>query len=137
MTALEIFQMPFVKVNTNFTELYNEIGGEDGVLSSLKLTSNKIITDETNANIILDPNGTGKVEVDGDSLFSGSTTATGQPRGATLQVDGNANIDGNPTVDGTLNAGTFSVGTLSGTNQTLTGNLEVQGNTDLGDKFYC
>ena len=58
----------FVKVNTNFTELYNEIGGEDGVLSSLKLTSNKIITDETNANIILDPNGTGKVEVDGDSL---------------------------------------------------------------------
>ena len=46
---------PFVKVNTNFTELYNEIGGEDGVLSSLKLTSNKIITDETNANIILDP----------------------------------------------------------------------------------
>ena len=121
----------FVKVNTNFTELYNEIGGD--VLSDLKLTSNKITTDNTNANIILDPNGTGKVEVDGDSLFRGSTTATGQIRGATLQVDGNANIDGNLTVDGALIAGSFSVGTLSGTNQTLTGNLIVQGNTDLGD----
>ena len=64
----------FVKVNTNFTELYNEIGGDS--LSDLKLTSNKITTDNTNANIILDPNGTGKVEVDGDSLFRGSTTAT-------------------------------------------------------------
>ena len=121
----------FVKVNTNFTELYNEIGGD--VLSDLKLTSNKITTDNTNANIILDPNGTGKVEVDGDSLFRGSTTATGQIRGATLQVDGNANIDGSLTVDGALVAGSFSVGTLSGTNQTLTGNLIVQGNTDLGD----
>ena len=69
MTALEIIRVPFVKVNTNFTELYNEIGGEDGVLSSPKLTQIKLLLTKPNANIILDPNGTGKVEVDGDSLF--------------------------------------------------------------------
>ena len=121
----------FVKANENFTEIYNEIGGDN--LSELKLTANKITTDATNANIILDPNGTGKVEVDSDSLFRGSTTATGQIRGATLQVDSNANIDGSLTVDGTLNAGTFAVGALTGSNQILSGNLTVNGNTDLGD----
>ena len=59
----------FVKVNENFTEVYNEIGGDS--LSDLKLTSNRIQTDNTNANIIIDPNGTGKLEVDGDSYFVG------------------------------------------------------------------
>ena len=121
----------FVKVNENFTEVYNEIGGDS--LSDLKLTSNRIQTDNTNANIILDPNGTGKLEVDGDSLFRGDTVATGQIRGSSLQIDNNANIDGNLTVDGTLNAGTFSVGALTGTSQILSGNLTVNGNTDLGD----
>ena len=121
----------FVKVNENFSEIYGEIGGDS--LSELKLTANKITTDATNANIILDPNGTGKLEVDSDSLFRGSTTATGQIRGATLQIDSDANIDGNLTVDGILNAGTFSVGALTGSNQILSGNLTVNGNTDLGD----
>ena len=40
----------FVKVNENFTEVYNEIGGDS--LSGIKLTSNKITTDNTNTNII-------------------------------------------------------------------------------------
>ena len=121
----------FVKVNENFTEVYNEIGGDS--LSDLKLTSNRIQTDNTNANIIIDPNGTGKLEVDGDSLFRGNTVSTGQIRGVSLQIDSNANIDGNLTVDGTLNAGTFSVGALTGASQVLSGNLTVNGNTDLGD----
>jgi hypothetical protein len=121
----------FVKVNANFVELYNEIGGDTP--SDLKLTGNTITTDETNLNIILDPNGSGKVEVSGDSLFRGDTVATGSIRGATLQVDSNANIDGNLVVDGSFTAGSFSVTTISGTNQTLSGNLVVNGNTDLGD----
>jgi hypothetical protein len=116
----------FVKVNENFTEVYNEIGGDS--LSDLKLTSNKITTDNTNANIILDPNGTGKVEVDGDSLFRGDTVATGQIRGATLQVDGNANIDGNLTVDGSMIAGAFSPSSI-----TVSGAFVANGTVDLGD----
>ena len=127
----------FVKVNANFTELYNELGGDTP--SNLRLTSNIITTDETNLNIVLDPNGTGKVEVSGDSLFRGDTVATGSIRGATLQVDGNANVDGNLVVDGSFTAGSFSVTTISGTNQTLSGTLTVGGTTslngsvDLGD----
>ena len=116
----------FVKVNENFTEVYNEIGGDS--LSDLKLTSNKITTDNTNANIILDPNGTGKVEVDGDSLFRGDTVATGQIRGATLQVDGNANIDGNITVDGSMTAGAFTPSSI-----TVSGAFVANGTVDLGD----
>ena len=121
----------FIKVNSNFVEIYGEFGGDTP--SDLKFTGNTITTDETNLNIILDPNGSGKVEVSGDSLFRGNTVATGSIRGATLQVDGNANIDGDAVIDGTLTVGSFSVGTLAGTNQTLSGNLVVNGNTDLGD----
>ena len=80
----------FVKVNANFVEIYNELGGDTP--SDLKLISNTITTDSTNQNIILSPNGTGKVEIEGDSLFRGDTVATGSIRGATLQVDGNSNI---------------------------------------------
>lgn len=116
----------FVKVNENFTEVYNEIGGDS--LSDLKLTANKITTDNTNTNIILDPNGTGKVEVEGDSLFRGDTVATGQIRGATLQVDGNANIDGNITVGGSINVGAFSPSSI-----TVPGPFVANGTVDLGD----
>ena len=116
----------FVKVNENFTEVYNEIGGDS--LSELKLTSNKITTDNTNTNIILDPNGTGKVEVEGDSLFRGDTVATGQIRGATLQVDGNANIDGDITVDGSMTAGAFTPSSI-----TVSGAFVANGTVDLGD----
>jgi hypothetical protein len=116
----------FVKVNENFTEVYNEIGGDS--LSELKLTSNKITTDNTNTNIILDPNGTGKVEVEGDSLFRGDTVATGQIRGDTLQVDGNANIDGNITVDGSMTAGAFTPSSI-----TVSGAFVANGTVDLGD----
>ena len=51
----------FIKVNSNFVEIYGEFGGDTP--SDLKLTGNTITTDETNLNIILDPNGSGKVEV--------------------------------------------------------------------------
>ena len=62
----------------------------------------------------MDPNGGGKVEVSGDSLFRGDTVATGSIRGATLQVDGNSNIDGNLVVDGSFSAGSFGATTITG-----------------------
>lgn len=115
----------FVKVNANFVELYNEVG--DGTTTSnIKLSGSTISTDNTNTNLILDPNGSGKIELSGDTLARGAVTSTGQLRGAALQVDTNANIDGNLTVDGT-----FSVGTLSSTSLSTTGNLTAQGNTIL------
>ena len=116
----------FVKVNENFTEVYNEIGGDS--LSELKLTANKITTDATNANIILDPNGTGKVEVEAETLFRGNTVSTGQIRGVTLQVDTNANISGDITVGGSINVGAFSPSSI-----TVPGAFVANGTVDLGD----
>tara|TARA_B100000989_G_scaffold147781_1_gene110099 strand:- start:6344 stop:8425 length:2082 start_codon:yes stop_codon:yes gene_type:complete len=116
----------FVKVNENFTEVYNEIGGDS--LSELKLTANKITTDTTNANIILDPNGTGKVEVEAETLFRGNTVSTGQIRGVTLQVDTNANISGDITVGGSINVGAFSPSSI-----TVPGAFVANGTVDLGD----
>jgi len=134
----------FVKVNENFTEVYNELGGAS--LSNITFNDTRIQTSTSNANLILDPNGTGKVEVAGDSIFRGEVVSTGQVRGATLQVDTNANIDGNVTVDGTSTLTTLTVSgtttvaavTASGTitaNGQLTANglFKTTGNTDIGD----
>jgi len=121
----------FVKVNANFVEIYNELGGDTP--SDLKLISNTITTDSTNQNIILSPNGTGKVEIEGDSLFRGDTVATGSIRGATLQVDGNSNIDGNLVVDGTFSAGSFGATTITGSTLTISGLTSLNGSVDIGD----
>ena len=122
----------FQKVNANFSELYTEVGGDS--LSNIKFIGSTITTDDTNTNLILDPNGTGKIELGGDTLARGEVVATGQVRGDTLQVDGNANIDGNLTVDGTFNVGTLAGSSLSTTgNLTVNGNSDLQGNVDLGD----
>jgi len=127
----------FVKVNANFAELYNELGGDTP--SNLKLTGSTITTDETNTNIILDPNGTGKVEVSGDSLFRGNTVSTGQIRGATLQVDGNANIDGTLVVDGAATFGAITIGSTIASDLNVSGAVTVggiftaNGSVDLGD----
>ena len=121
----------FVKVNANFVEVYNELGGDTP--SGLRLTGTTITTDETNANIVLDPNGGGKVEVSGDSLFRGDTVATGSIRGATLQVDGNSNIDGNLVVDGSFSAGSFGATTITGSTLTISGLTSLNGSVDIGD----
>ena len=59
----------FTKVNTNFAELYTELG-TDGTLSDLKFTDNIISSEETNQNIVLSPNGTGQVEMNGAVKFN-------------------------------------------------------------------
>jgi hypothetical protein len=51
------------KVNANFTEIYNELGS-DGTFSNIGFTGNSIISDDTNGDIILDPNGSGSIVVD-------------------------------------------------------------------------
>ena len=51
----------FAKINDNFTELYNATGA--GASNNVQISANSIISTDTNGNITLDPNGTGKVIV--------------------------------------------------------------------------
>ena len=60
----------FTKVNTNFAELYTELGGDS--LDAISFNNNTISTDITNANLILTGNGTGGVVVE-DLEITGST----------------------------------------------------------------
>ena len=70
----------FDKINDNFSEIYTELGGSS--LSSLKLSGNALISDVTNEDINITPNGTGNVvinanlEVLGDSTQLSTTNVT-------------------------------------------------------------
>ena len=155
----DLLRTAFQKVNENFTEIYNEVGGES--LSNLRFSGSTITTDETNTNIIINPNGTGKVDIQGDTLLNGDTTTTGSATiTGNIAVTGSSTLTGNTSIGGTLsvtNATTLSntlgvtgAATLSSTlgvtgattlsstlgvtgNTTISGNLIANGNVDLGD----
>ena len=91
----------FTKVNTNFAEIYNELGSSD-ILGDLNFAGNTISTDGTNQNLILDPNGSGKVIVEGivdlGGLSINSQTITG--------LTTNSNIKLSPAGTGSIDADT-------------------------------
>ena len=74
----------FDKINDNFSEVYTELGGTS--LSSLAFSGTAIISDVTNADINLTPNGTGKVIINSDFEVKGTTT---QLDATTLQIEDN------------------------------------------------
>jgi hypothetical protein len=87
----------FTKVNTNFEEIYNELGAS-GILSDLSFKDNIISTDNTNQNLILSPNGTGQVQIRSASCsggfgFSGNILST---------TDTNADMELDPSGTGNL-----------------------------------
>ena len=68
------------KINTNFGEL----------AGNLNLLGNTLLSADTNGNIILDPNGTGYVEIKGDKVMITGTIPTSNP-----SVAGQVFRDGN------------------------------------------
>jgi hypothetical protein len=110
----------FVKVNDNFTEVYNELGGVE--LSDIKMSGSTITTDTSNGGIIIDPQGTGTI------TLTGATTLTGGFNSDTIATTGNGTIGGNLAVTGTLTAGTFSPSSI-----TITGVANLNGDVNLGD----
>jgi hypothetical protein len=124
----------FVKVNANFTEIYSELGGTS--LSNLRFSGSTITTDATNTSIILDPQGVGKITLNGDTHIAGNINAT-----AAMVLSGNLNVGGGTTLTSTINvAGATTLSsTLDVTGaSTFTGNvtavnLATTGNTDLGN----
>tara|TARA_R110001592_G_scaffold20761_2_gene83763 strand:- start:1081 stop:2421 length:1341 start_codon:yes stop_codon:yes gene_type:complete len=109
----------FVKVNENFTEVYTELGGT--ALSNVRFSGNTITTDNTNGTLILNPNGTGELQLEASTTVTGDFETTGQITATSVQVNGDT------TITGTLTAATFTPTTLT------TGGILVTGNTDLGN----
>ncbi len=110
----------FIKVNDNFTEVYNELGGV--ALSNIKMSGSTITTDTSNSGIIIDPQGTGTI------TLTGATTVTGGLNSDTVTTTGNAIIGGNLNLTGTLTAGSFSPTSL-----TIAGVSNLNGDVNLGD----
>ena len=71
------------KVNTNFAEMMS---------GNLSLSGNSLVNVDTNGNIILDPNGTGQVQVNADRLVI-TTTKTATAVGNTGDVAGSISWD--------------------------------------------
>ena len=64
----DTFRTAMTKVNTNFAELAGD----------LQMSGNTLLSADTNGNIILDPNGTGQVQIEADRVVIKTTkTATG------------------------------------------------------------
>jgi|APSaa5957512535_1039671.scaffolds.fasta_scaffold02299_1 hypothetical protein len=148
----DLLRTAFTKVNDNFTELYNEVGGTD--LSNIRFSGSTITTDETNTNIIINPNGVGKVDIQADALFNENADITGAVTiGGNLGVTGGTSLASTLTVGSTLDVtgattlsstlgvtgtSTLASFTASGTaaitgTTTLSGNLIANGSVDLGD----
>ena len=71
------------KVNSNFAEMMS---------GNLSLSGNSLVSVDTNGNIILDPNGTGQVQVNADRLVI-TTTKTATAVGNTGDVAGSISWD--------------------------------------------
>ena len=65
----------FDKINDNFDELYLTSTITAG--NNITISGNTIASDDTNGNIILDPNGTGTINLTGITAVTGSLSATG------------------------------------------------------------
>ena len=133
----DLLRVAFNKVNDNFTEIYNELGGTS--LSSLSFNSNVISTDITNQDIVLSPSGAGEVDISADALIRGALVVTGQSRSNNLQVDNNAQIDGALTVVGAATFGAITIGSTIASDLNVSGAVTVgglftaNGSVDLGD----
>ena len=107
----------FVKVNDNFTEVYNELGGT--ALSNVRFSGNTITTDDTNGHLILNPNGTGELQLEAPTTVAGNLESSGNITGTGLQVNGDADITG------TLTAATFTPSAFTTTDFVVTGNTTL------------
>ena len=74
----------FDKINDNFDEIYTELGGSS--LSSLSLSGNALISDVTNSDINITPNGTGMVIINSNLEVKGTTT---EINATTLEIGDN------------------------------------------------
>jgi hypothetical protein len=95
-----------------------------GVTTTTSLTTNDITSNGSNANITIDPQGTGTIELGATTNISGSASVSGTLSTADITTTGNQ------TISGSLTTGTFNVGDL---NINADGKIstDTNGNIDL------
>ena len=108
------------KINDNFQEVYTELGGDS--LSNLDFSVNTISSANSNGDIILDPNGTGKVKVDNLAITGNTISSTDTNGNITIDPDGTGSIilSSDVSVTGTL---TLSSSLSANVTGNLTGNV--------------
>jgi hypothetical protein len=95
-----------------------------GVTTTTSLTTNDITSNGSNANITINPQGTGTIELGATTNISGSASVSGTL--STVDIT----TTGNQTISGSLTTGTFNVGDL---NINADGKIstDTNGNIDL------
>lgn len=106
------------KTNDNFTELY----GANSVSSNIALSGNTVSTYATNQDIILGPNGTGKIRIASDVI----------PDVNNLRSIGNANI--RPLA---IYVGSGGIDFSNNSTITTNGNIIISGNADVVGLLDC
>ncbi len=131
----------FNKINANFSELYGDTAEANDIKDDstpqlggdLDVNGQKIITARSNEQIVLDPAGTGTVELNANTNVTGNLTASGNIT-ATGNIFANGNINlGNASGDQTKVVGVFEADQLQIDGTTLTstvtnGAVTIQGN---------
>jgi hypothetical protein len=129
----------FTKINANFTELYGDTAEANDILDdttpqlggNLDINGFNITSARSNENIRVIPNGTGTVELEGNTNVTGNLTATGN-----IFANGNINL-GDGAGDQTKVTGVFEADQLQIDGTTLTstvtnGSVTIQGNATGG-----
>ena len=140
----DLLRAAFTKVNENFNEIYTELGGVS--LSNISMSGSTISTDTSDSNLIIDPNGTGAIQLNGNTTVTGTFGVTGATTlSSTLGVTGISTLAAtnatNVTASGTLGVtGISTLGVINASgiatfsnNVNVTGLLNATGNVDLGD----
>ena len=129
----------FTKINANFSELYGDTAEANDILDdtspqlggNLDINGFNITSARSNENIRVIPNGSGTVELEGNTNVTGNITATGD-----IFANGNINL-GNASGDQTKVTGVFEADQLQIDGTTLTstvtnGSVTIQGNATGG-----
>jgi len=94
----------------------------NGVTTTTSITTNDITSNGSNANLTLDPQGTGTIELAAATNVTGALGITGTTTTADITTTGNQ------TISGSLTTGTFNVGDL---NITSDGTISTDTNGDI------
>jgi len=122
------------KINDNFQEVYTELGGDS--LSNLDFSGNTISSANSNGDIILDPNGTGKVKVDNLAISGNTISSTDTNGNITIDPDGSGTIvlTGPVSITGALTLSTALTANLLGNvTGNVTGTVSSLSNHDTDD----